>query len=348
MTVSGLAKSDVNAIVNHLIMSPADERIPVLYLIDSILKNTGGKTYVKLFESHVEGILTSTYKHGKMKVRDICVKLLKEWHRRKIFKKDTRKRIYDTLTKLSKTHPNLNNNTNNRQQQQPVHHSNLTSTLPINHLNLRQAQPPYMPPRPNMYRDPNRPPNPVYPMPPVQRQPYYNAPPSSIDINNMLRQYEFTVRQRPHLRSYLNNIHYRLQNGMDITNEVIEFNRLSREAKKPDLNLQQFLQDFQSATSKNKKKRPRDWSGGNSPKPKRRKDPNEHPFWFYNQQEIKKTHKRSLERLYPKKYSMCLFCALRLPRDQLEAHMKLHYEEEKINLKKNSNRGIGILRWKIG
>ena len=99
LQVRGLPKNVVNSICEYVRQSPVENRIAPIYLIDSIVKNIGS-VYIQLFEEHVEGILVSTFKHGQKKARDTVIKILKEWHRRKLFKKEVRKTIYDQLVQL--------------------------------------------------------------------------------------------------------------------------------------------------------------------------------------------------------------------------------------------------------
>jgi len=101
LAIPGLPQSNVESIVKHIKAQTAENRVATLYLIDSIAKNVG-KKYIKLLEPHVQPILSSTYKHATTKkVKDTIVKILKEWHRRKLFSKEARKSIYDDLKRLS-------------------------------------------------------------------------------------------------------------------------------------------------------------------------------------------------------------------------------------------------------
>jgi len=139
MKIPGLPKLDVKDMVKHIKESAAEDRIPALYLIDSIVKNVG-KPYIDLFEPHVEGVLVSTFKHSQKRARDTVVKILREWHKRKLFPKKLLKRIYDSLIQLDeqqKRSPNINNSSHRPYQYNAARRGGLN----VNHNELlRQYQ----------------------------------------------------------------------------------------------------------------------------------------------------------------------------------------------------------------
>ena len=78
-----LADVNVNAIISYGTKQTADNRRAVLFLIDSILRNVGGR-YRKLFEGHIVGFLEATYRYGRH-IRPDIRKLCNSWKDKQLF-----------------------------------------------------------------------------------------------------------------------------------------------------------------------------------------------------------------------------------------------------------------------
>ena len=68
----------VEVIVARVGSSPTDQRLPTIYLMDSICKNVGG-VYKELFAAHVPELIGSTYEACSAKVRTSLRNLAKTW-----------------------------------------------------------------------------------------------------------------------------------------------------------------------------------------------------------------------------------------------------------------------------
>lgn len=64
---ASLAQIDVDAIIRYLQSQCADDRLPLLYLIDSICKNV--PQYRQYFEKHVLGIIEMTFRFASRKTK---------------------------------------------------------------------------------------------------------------------------------------------------------------------------------------------------------------------------------------------------------------------------------------
>lgn len=313
LRVDGLAKRDVNDMVEHIKNSLADDRIASLYLIDSIVKNVG-KVYINLFENHVEGILVSTFKHGKKKARDAVVKIFREWHKRKLFNEKLRRRIYDNLKKLvdtSKNPPNQYSYTRNNQYSIPYNHN----------------------PYPTNY----------------QRYPYEDnvrtqqTPP--INIPAIMRHCQNQLQSRPdlfYLFPQLENITQKARRNENITQELIDLQALINAPTWTPTAIGHTLKDLEKFLPTEPKlplKRKRSGDGRNKKKKEARtgrfgRKRSSNDFWYYKATEMRKYHRRSLELLYSKKLAICHICALRLPKDLLEQHRTEHYKEKQKKVQK--------------
>lgn len=75
-----LAGEIVDCIENRLYSVPADQKLPTLYLIDSICKNLGEQSaYVTLFQRKIGGIFTHTFEASNDKTRLLLHKLRSTW-----------------------------------------------------------------------------------------------------------------------------------------------------------------------------------------------------------------------------------------------------------------------------
>jgi len=320
LQVKGLPKNDVNSICDFVRQSPAEKRIAPIYLIDSIVKNIGS-VYIQLFEEHVEGILVSTFKHGQKKARDTVVKILKEWHRRKLFKKEVRKTIYDQLVQLGGNAPERSRTYQVARGSKPL--------LP--HPQQQQRQPTQR----------------------AHAQPYsYQPPQPAFNVEAALQRFQFDVQTRPDLRPHLDQIHMKLSMHQDITTDIIHFQQLVNMPPSTDLHqrvqLSQVLTDLEGhiSTKSNKtKKRKRVADSRSSVKRKKQKD--EGGFWFYDKNDMRKLHTRSLGILYQKKYTQCHVCGMRLAKHQISDHSDMHYLEQ-VKLRNNKNtrhRAWNVKNW---
>lgn len=107
-TCPGLAEQDVQAIIDYLIPRSAEDRIPVIYLIDSILKNVRNH-YLELFLPHVEGIMVKTFKHGKPSTRQRVMKVLAEWKKQHFFPPSLFAKIDRELQRFGRPNPSPSN-----------------------------------------------------------------------------------------------------------------------------------------------------------------------------------------------------------------------------------------------
>ncbi|XP_064074562.1 pre-mRNA cleavage complex 2 protein Pcf11 isoform X1 [Vanessa tameamea] len=69
----------VETVEKHLEKVPPDIKLPVLYLVDSIIKNVGG-AYTQKFSQIIVNIFTKTFKQVDEKVRSQMFKLRETWH----------------------------------------------------------------------------------------------------------------------------------------------------------------------------------------------------------------------------------------------------------------------------
>ncbi|XP_063537614.1 pre-mRNA cleavage complex 2 protein Pcf11 [Cydia strobilella] len=69
----------VDTVEKHLEKVQADIKLPVLYLVDSIIKNVGG-AYVQKFSQIIVNMFTRTFKQVDEKVRSQMFKLRETWH----------------------------------------------------------------------------------------------------------------------------------------------------------------------------------------------------------------------------------------------------------------------------
>lgn len=332
LRVDGLAKRDVNDIVEHIKNSLADDRIASLYLIDSIVKNVG-KIYINLFENHVEGILVSTFKHGKKKARDAVVKIFREWHKRKLFNEKLRRRIYDNLKKLVDTSKNPPNN------QYSYNRNNQYS----NPYNPNSQHHPYNP------KSQRHPYHNNYPYPNSQdHRPYENnvrTQPPPINIPAIMRHCQNQLQSRPdlfYLFPQLENITQKARRNENITQELIELQALINAPTWTPTAIGHTLKDLEKFLPSEPKlplKRKRSGDGRNKKKKEARtgrfgRKRSSNDFWYYKATEMRKYHRRSLELLYSKKLAICHICALRLPKDLLEQHRTEHYKEKQKKVQK--------------
>ena len=66
-----LAKHDVHGILKYLRMTPANDRLNILYLIDSICINL--PHFIPYFEKHIIGIVEMTFRHASKETKlSIC------------------------------------------------------------------------------------------------------------------------------------------------------------------------------------------------------------------------------------------------------------------------------------
>ncbi|XP_023941779.1 pre-mRNA cleavage complex 2 protein Pcf11 isoform X2 [Bicyclus anynana] len=69
----------VETVEKHLEKVPADIKLPVLYLVDSIIKNVGG-AYTQKFSQSIVNMFTKTFKQVDEKIRSQMFKLRETWH----------------------------------------------------------------------------------------------------------------------------------------------------------------------------------------------------------------------------------------------------------------------------
>ncbi|CAD6185804.1 unnamed protein product [Caenorhabditis auriculariae] len=73
------AEAIVNAIQEHILAVPSPQKLLVLYVCDSILKNVKDENYAKLFSRIIVNIFTNVFKTGNEKVRSAMYKLRLTW-----------------------------------------------------------------------------------------------------------------------------------------------------------------------------------------------------------------------------------------------------------------------------
>eukprot|EP00485_Elphidium_margaritaceum_P019487 CAMPEP_0202727360 /NCGR_PEP_ID=MMETSP1385-20130828/185078_1 /ASSEMBLY_ACC=CAM_ASM_000861 /TAXON_ID=933848 /ORGANISM="Elphidium margaritaceum" /LENGTH=1126 /DNA_ID=CAMNT_0049393599 /DNA_START=30 /DNA_END=3410 /DNA_ORIENTATION=- len=98
-----LAEVDVNAITSYIVNKNADDRLPGIYLVDSICQNVGGK-YVPLFEEHIFPLIETSYRYGSKPTRQSLCKILNIWKARKIFPIHILRDLYKAIRELA-NHP---------------------------------------------------------------------------------------------------------------------------------------------------------------------------------------------------------------------------------------------------
>ncbi|XP_069362227.1 pre-mRNA cleavage complex 2 protein Pcf11 [Maniola hyperantus] len=69
----------VETVEKHLEKVPPDIKLPVLYLVDSIIKNVGG-AYTQKFSQSIVNMFTKTFKQVDEKIRSQMFKLRETWH----------------------------------------------------------------------------------------------------------------------------------------------------------------------------------------------------------------------------------------------------------------------------
>jgi len=58
--------------------APPTQKLPSLYLLDSIIKNVG-KDYISLFSEHVFGLFCNVYENAQQKEKESMKRLFKTW-----------------------------------------------------------------------------------------------------------------------------------------------------------------------------------------------------------------------------------------------------------------------------
>nr|XP_026498240.1 pre-mRNA cleavage complex 2 protein Pcf11-like [Vanessa tameamea] len=113
----------VETVEKHLEKVPPDIKLPVLYLVDSIIKNVGG-AYTQKFSQIIVNIFTKTFKQVDEKVRSQMFKLRETWHEvfpsMKLYQLDVKVNLIDPAWPIQA-----------QPQQSNIHAAPTTSAAPL-------------------------------------------------------------------------------------------------------------------------------------------------------------------------------------------------------------------------
>jgi len=173
-----------------------------------------------------------------------------------------------------------------------------------------------------------------------------------INVHLMISQLESHLVMRPDLGVMLSHIKERSSRGLDITEEVFQFNaRLARPA--PQIHRERAPGSRNTTTQSVKRKYQGRESQSNRPRKKRTKAEREtiwaHDdgsmtfFALFDLADIKRPHKRSLDLLYSDKLELCPTCGLRLKKQDINEHLDNHFKEN--NEKKLREKQARVRVW---